>query len=123
MVSQDRPGHGIVTPSLLDCTETFSHLHLPLDLRGQSVLDIGAWDGYYSFAAERQGAGRVLATDHLCWGGEGWGTQDGFNLARQALNSKVEDLEIDVLDHSPEKVGFSTSCSFWTCCTTCAIHC
>ena len=40
---------------------------------GKSVLDIGAWDGWFSFEAERRGASRVLATDHYCWGGPGWG--------------------------------------------------
>jgi len=70
-----------------------------------SVLDIGAWDGAYSFEAERRGASRVLATDYYCWSGPGWGTKDGFNLARKALNSKVEDREIDVLDLSAEKIG------------------
>jgi tRNA (mo5U34)-methyltransferase len=47
----------------------------------------------------------VLATDQFCWGGNGWATQDGFNLARRALGSKVEDQTIDVLDLSPEAVG------------------
>jgi len=38
------------------------------DFSGRSVLDIGAWDGYYSFLAERQGASRVVALDHYVWG-------------------------------------------------------
>ena len=42
------------------------HLQLP-DLRGLSVLDIGCWDGYFAFAAERLGAKRVLALDHYVW--------------------------------------------------------
>ena len=41
--------------------------HMP-DLAGRSVLDIGAWDGYYSFLAERLGAARVMALDHYVWG-------------------------------------------------------
>ncbi len=69
------------------------------------MLDVGAWDGFFSFEAERRGAERVLATDSFCWGGGGWGTKDGFDLARRALDSKVEDHEIDVLDLSPETVG------------------
>jgi tRNA (mo5U34)-methyltransferase len=36
-------------------------------LRGKSVLDIGAWDGKYSFEAERAGASRVVALDHYVW--------------------------------------------------------
>jgi len=35
---------------------------------GRSVLDIGAWDGYYSFLAERSGARAVTALDHYVWG-------------------------------------------------------
>ena len=38
-------------------------------VEGKTVLDIGAWDGYFFFEAERRGARRVLATDHFCWGG------------------------------------------------------
>jgi tRNA (mo5U34)-methyltransferase len=47
----------------------------------------------------------VLAPDPYCWGGDGWGTKEGFELARRALGSAVEDREIDVLDLSPETVG------------------
>ena len=41
-------------------------LHLP-DLQGRTVLDIGAWDGFMSFEAERRGASRVVALDHYVW--------------------------------------------------------
>jgi tRNA (mo5U34)-methyltransferase len=37
------------------------------DLEGRSVLDIGAWDGFYSFEAERRGARRVVALDYFTW--------------------------------------------------------
>jgi hypothetical protein len=50
-----------------------------------------AWDGFFSFEAERRGAQRVLATDSFCWDVGGWGTKAGFELARRALGSKVED--------------------------------
>jgi tRNA (mo5U34)-methyltransferase len=46
-----------------------------------------------------------LATDSFSWGGSGWGAKDGFELARKVLNSQVEDLTIDVLEISPEKIG------------------
>ena len=41
-------------------------LQLP-DLTNKSVLDIGAYDGFFSFAAERLGASRVTALDHYVW--------------------------------------------------------
>jgi tRNA (mo5U34)-methyltransferase len=41
-------------------------LHLPL-LTGKTVLDIGAWDGWYSFRAESEGAALVVALDSFAW--------------------------------------------------------
>jgi tRNA (mo5U34)-methyltransferase len=98
-------GHGVVTAGSDNSPARLRKLGLPEDLRGASVLDVGAWDGFFSFEAERRGASRVLATDSFCWGGGGPGAKAGFELARRALNSKVEDMNIDVLDLSAEKVG------------------
>jgi tRNA (mo5U34)-methyltransferase len=99
-------GNGVVTPGLKN-REPQGQLEavFPADIAGKSVLDVGAWDGFYSFEAERRGASRVVASDSFCWGGAGWGTKDGFELARRALGSQVEDEEVDVLDLSPERVG------------------
>ena len=36
----------------------------------------------FSFEAEKAGASRVLATDHFCWSGPGWGTREGFSFKR-----------------------------------------
>lgn len=78
---------------------------MPQKLDGKTVLDVGSWDGFFAFEAERRGAKRVLATDSFCWSGEGWGNKDGFRLARQVLNSNVEDLDVDVLDLNPDLMG------------------
>ncbi len=96
---------GVVTPGLDDTPAKLRRVKLPEDLTGRSVLDIGAWDGFFSFEAERRGASRVLAVDSFCWSGEGWGSKAGFELARRTLNSKVEDAEMEVLDLAPEKIG------------------
>lgn len=98
-------GRGVVTPGVDVTPQRLAEIRMPDNLAGLSVLDIGAWDGFFSFEAERRGARRVLATDSFCWGGGGWGTKDGFELARRALNSRVEDKWIQVLDLSPETVG------------------
>ena len=98
-------GNGIVTPGQCKNNMMMEILGMPEDLSGLTVLDIGAWDGYYSFEAERRSAKSVLAIDHFCWNGEGWGTKAGFDLARKAFNSRVEDMEIDMLDISPEITG------------------
>jgi tRNA (mo5U34)-methyltransferase len=98
-------GHGIVTPGTDETQARLAMIGLPDDLGGKSVLDVGAWDGAFSFAAEKRGANRVMAVDSFCWSGEGWGTKDGFECARRVLGSKVEDREVEVLDLSPETVG------------------
>ena len=98
-------GDGIVTPGVDDTPNRMAPLELPSDLSGKSVLDIGAWDGVFTFEAERRGASRVLATDSYCWSGEGWGTKEGFLTASRILGSRADDLEIDVMDLSPDRVG------------------
>jgi tRNA (mo5U34)-methyltransferase len=99
-------GNGIVTPGWERNTASrLQELMIPDDLRGMTVLDIGAWDGFFSFEAERRGAKRVLATDFDSWVGKTWGSKAGFELARRALNSNVEDMTIDVVELSPERVG------------------
>src|SRR4051794_17814662 len=98
---------GFVTPGRADTREQVARLHLP-DLRGKTVLDVGAWDGFFSFEAERRGAARVVAVDTFSWRERGDGTgKAGFELARRALDSRVEDVEVEVLDISPETVGGS----------------
>ena len=88
-----------------------------------TVLDIGAWDGFFSFECERRGASRVVAADYYSWHDAGWGTKAGFQLAREALQSRVEDVDIDVMDLSPERIGtFDSSCSS-ACSTTSDIRC
>jgi tRNA (mo5U34)-methyltransferase len=102
-------GQGVVTRGVdAEQAKRLARLHLPENLSGRSVLDIGAWDGFFSFEAERRGAARVVAADYYAWHGTGWGTgqgKAGFELARTALNSRVEDVDIDASDLSPERVG------------------
>jgi tRNA (mo5U34)-methyltransferase len=97
---------GVVSPgSDVDADEKLAFAGFPESFAGQSVLDVGAWDGLFSFEAERRGARRVLATDSYAWGGGGWGTKEPFEFARRVLGSRVEDLTIDVLELTPERVG------------------
>ena len=98
-------GHGIITPGVDNTPEKLKKLALPDDFTGKTVLDIGAWDGFFSFEVERRGAKKVLAVDSFCWSGPGWGTKAGFELAREALGSQVLDMEMEVMDLSPEAVG------------------
>jgi tRNA (mo5U34)-methyltransferase len=58
-----------------------------IDFRGKSVLDVGCWDGYWSFFAERQGAASVLATDDAS---QNWSDGRGLRLAKELLGSRAE---------------------------------
>jgi len=70
---------------------------IPPDLTGKRVLDIGAWDGWFSFEMERRGAS-VVAVDVREF--------ETFLQAREALGSKVEYRIDDVVDITPERYGY-----------------
>jgi tRNA (mo5U34)-methyltransferase len=58
-----------------------------VNFQGKSVLDIGAWDGFWSFYAERRGAKRILATDDLA---QNWSDGRGIHLAKELYKSAVQ---------------------------------
>ena len=96
--SIELPG-GEVTPGL----QTLEQLRLrakqfpiPEDLRGKRVLDIGAWDGWFSFEMERRGA-TVVAVDAV--------RSEKFLYARERLGSKVDYHVSDVYDLRPDDLG------------------
>ncbi len=97
-------GHGVITPghkspsSLKALAEAFFG---SLAVRGRTLIDVGAWDGFYSFEAKRRGAARVVASDNFVWQRYGRG---GFDLARRQLG-EIEFNEIDLPDLTPERVG------------------
>jgi tRNA (mo5U34)-methyltransferase len=115
-------GNGVVTKGVgvqETGSEIFPHI------ADRSVLDIGAWDGKFSFLAEQCGASRVVALDHYAWGvdfqarGEYWNEciqkgvfpdqsrdetdfwqpdlpgRRGFEFAKAALDSTVEPVVAD----------------------------
>ena len=84
------------------------------------MLDIGAWDGFHSFKAERRGADHVLATDSYVWR---CGNIAGFELVHKILRSKVKSKEIDVMNISPDTVGLFDVVLSLEYCTTSDILC
>jgi tRNA (mo5U34)-methyltransferase len=76
--------------------QRISKFPIPEDLRGKRVLDIGAWDGWFSFEMERRGA-EVLAIDN-------W-DNPRFHEVRGLLKSRVEYRQMDVYDLTPKTVG------------------
>ena len=95
----------VVTPGVQDSPRVVPRLQLP-DMTGKSVLDIGAFDGFFSFYCAQRGAARVMATDYYAWRDPEWGSAS-FELAREALGlqDRVDDTYVNVMDLSPEKVG------------------
>ncbi len=92
-------GDGLISDGIntLDNQKIISSF-IPVNLHGKTVLDVGAWDGFYSFECEKRGA-RVTAIDndqHL----QG---HKGFDVAKAILGSKVEHYDMDLFD-VPEKL-------------------
>jgi tRNA (mo5U34)-methyltransferase len=100
-------GHGLVTPGVDQSSEKLKLIGLPDDLSGASVLDVGSFDGFFAFEAERRGARRVVAADQFCWSRPEDPMTDGsgFDIARWALGSSVEKVVLPVEDICPETVG------------------
>jgi len=71
-----------------------------IDFAGRSVLDIGCWDGYWSFYAEQRGASRVLATDDKT---QNWSGNAGLELARELMRSAIE-IRTDVSIYEAAKL-------------------
>jgi tRNA (mo5U34)-methyltransferase len=59
------------------------------------VLDIGTWNGYFAFEAKRSGAGRVIASDSVCWHLPMFRGRETFDLARECLDLDIEAKVID----------------------------
>jgi tRNA (mo5U34)-methyltransferase len=85
---------------------------LPEDLAGMSVLDVGCFDGFYAFLAERRGAERVVAVDneqYRLWVASRWGVKlagaEGFRAIHRLLGSGVEYRRMDAfaLDRLDER--------------------
>jgi tRNA (mo5U34)-methyltransferase len=131
-VGQGITTRGHKTPTHL--AAELKSLRLP-DLCKKTVLDIGAWDGFYSFAAERLGAERVTALDHFVWSTdlkehkkyyddciargvspEPYETMPyykplelpgkrGFDIARELRGSKVESIVADFMNTDLKAIG------------------
>jgi tRNA (mo5U34)-methyltransferase len=81
-------GDGVVTPGEWgDHNPVLWQAVRDIDFRGKKVLDIGCWDGLWSFEAEKRGAAEVYATDLITHRSHQMPT---FELAQQLLNSKAK---------------------------------
>jgi tRNA (mo5U34)-methyltransferase len=113
------PG-GVRTPGLYDTVDTLRHVPLPQSLAGKRCLDVATNNGFWAFEMERRGADEVVAMDvggqweKIDWPagvGEAFRGRDidasgsGFEIAHDALDSKVQYKALSVYELSPEEVG------------------
>lgn len=95
-------GHGYITRGK-DKTglklAALDALGLPADMTGKRVLDIGAWDEFFTFEAERRGAAEVVALDHV------EKSATGFDIAARALGSQAQWAVRNIYHLDPEDLG------------------
>lgn len=106
----DLPG-GITTPGWAPINS--EAYQIPVDFTGKRVLDVGAWDGFWTFEALRRGAREVVAIDDFsdflgkidqserrAW--------ESFDLCREVLGydeSVCQRQELSVYDVSERELG------------------
>jgi tRNA (mo5U34)-methyltransferase len=103
---QDKPWHhdfeiipGVRTNGAYNPASLWDELQLPLDMKGLSLADVGASNGFYSFEACRRGA-KVVAFDFR------HKDNSGFGLA-QYINglSEIEHHHINVVELKADTFG------------------
>ncbi len=99
-------GNGILTPGRTPQKElqAMAKTIFERSLVQKTVLDIGCYDGFYSFEANKRGAKRVLATDFFMWQHDAR-CREAFEIARAYVAPDTEDKVIDIPDLSTESVG------------------
>jgi tRNA (mo5U34)-methyltransferase len=107
---------GFVTEGWFDLREQVHRYQLPERMDGMRALDVGTWDGFWAFEMERRGAD-VVALDlddeqDLDFPPrrrpQQWSTVkrgDGFRLAREILDSKVERVNLSIYHATPQELG------------------
>lgn len=114
------PG-GVTTPGWAPLNpETY---RIPEDMTGQRVLDVGSWDGFWTFEALKRGAKEVVAIDDFSdylgvldqRDRQAWET---FDLCRDALGygeDRCKRMELSVYNATEDRLGrFDTVFFFGT---------
>lgn len=102
---------GITTPGWAPINK--DAYRVPADLSGKRVLDIGAWDGFWSFEALKRGAREVVAIDDFSdylgkLENKDRSAWESFDLCRSALGYAPEICkrqELTVYELKEEEIG------------------
>lgn len=109
-------GDGRVTEGWFDLRPHVHRYRLPERMDGMRALDVGTWDGFWAFEMERRGAD-VVALDvddervldypprrrPKEFSDKPRG--EGFRLAKEILDSRVERVNCSIYDAKPEELG------------------
>lgn len=111
----------MVTPGEFDHRPSMAQVPLPASLAGLRCLDVGTHDGFWAYEMERRGAAEVVAADiedpnRIDWPGVPptlsketlrWIEQrrSAYDIAHEALGSKVDRRDISVYDLTVDRVG------------------
>jgi tRNA (mo5U34)-methyltransferase len=107
---------GFQTHGTFDMRQYVDRYGLPQDMTGMRVLEVGTWDGFWAFEMEKRGA-QVVALDldderELDWPVRRRPTTfpevrrgEGFRVAKELLDSKVERVVCSIYNATPEELG------------------
>ena len=76
---------------------------IPDDLAGKTVLDIGAWDGYFTWTCEKLGA-EVTSIDTTREAGGNWGGTKGYEFCKRVLDAKARLVYPLSIYHLPDEM-------------------
>jgi tRNA (mo5U34)-methyltransferase len=89
---------GLITPGSYQPSFLLEKIHLPADLTGQRVLDVGTSDGFFALECVRRGAS-VVAIDYRS-------KQDhGFHVMEQLNSVDIEYHQMNIYDLADRKLG------------------
>jgi tRNA (mo5U34)-methyltransferase len=95
--------NGGKSPAILQAE--FDAVFAPIVLDGLTVLDVGAWNGAFSFEAKRRGAASVLATDMFTWTHSVFRGLERFLYVRRDTGLDIDFRVIDVPEISSSMLG------------------
>lgn len=86
------PGEKNLTLMTIESGRAMDHI----DLKGKSLIDIGAWNGGFSVEAFRRGAARVVALDHYVWNEPSFRGRESIELVKRETGLPLELVDIDL---------------------------
>jgi tRNA (mo5U34)-methyltransferase len=101
--------NGVHIPGRSPSSAKLAALGLPNNLTGYTAIDIGAYEGFYSFHLEQRGA-QVMANDWFVWHSPNDPARQHFDLVYEAVGSKCDVLDCDIGDLPDTKWDITLFC-------------